>query len=980
MTNKAFPVSQAVALAALSVIPADDRDVWWRMGMALKSEYGEDGYQMFFDWSEGSVGFDAAAVKSTWKSFKHGGRVTIGSLIAEAKKHGFNPKDHASAAPLSAEQKAQARRNREARDKAAAEDTERQHKAAARQAEKDWAAAQHQGRSRYLERKQVLPHGVRFEGGIVLVPLRDMAGKLWNLQRIHPNGNKVFPGGGRVSGCFHVLGELAHAALVLFAEGYATAATLHEATGWPVVVCFNEVNLRNVAKVARELAPSAVLLFCADDDQATAQRIGKNPGIVSAQEAAVIAGGAWCKPEGLPPDRSDFNDLAELRGKEEVKAQILAACDRATGYADAVAAGAAPTVRNDAGSGAAPTPAPQPTQHSESRKRTDAQRKASNAAKAAAEQDSQAGRPFFNVDERGVWYHGFSNQGDPLPAQWICSELHVTAKSRDATGNGWGYLLEFTDGDGVAKRWAMPSSMLSGDGTQYRAVLLSMGLRIGTGTAAKNHLSSYIQTQQIDARVRCTERIGSHDDVYVMPDQTIGEGEEMVMFQADGGVVSQFKQRGTLEEWRREVAAHCQGNSRLLFCVSAAFAAPLLYLAHVPSGGFHIWGDSSSGKSTAVKVAGSVYGGKDYPRNWRMTDNALETVATQHSDALLVLDEIAQVDPKVVGDIVYMLGNETGKGRATQTATARKVASWRLLFLSDGEISLANHMEQAGKGSKAGHDVRMAHIAADAGCGLGLFETLHGFASGAALSDHLVQKAGQCYGTAGMAFIDYAVREMGPLREALQENVGALAKELCPADAHGQVSRVATRFALVGTAGELATAAGITGWESGEAIDAARTCFAAWLEGRGGAGNVEHTSILRQVSGFFQAHGDARFTWWHRANDDHKPNTINRAGFKRMLSRDGTAINSNADHHKAYGDKMHPDDAEHASQEYFVFSEIFRDEICKGFNPKTVTRLLVEQGLLLTDSDGGATRKERLPGMGMARVYRFKPEVVGLNV
>ena len=69
--------------------------------------------------------------------------------------------------------------------------------------------------------------------------------------------------------------------------------------------------------------------------------------------------------------------------------------------------------------------------------------------------------------------------------------LHVTAKSRDATGNGWGYLLEFTDGDGVAKRWAMPSSMLSGDGTQYRAVLLSMGLRIGTGTAAKNHLSSY---------------------------------------------------------------------------------------------------------------------------------------------------------------------------------------------------------------------------------------------------------------------------------------------------------------------------------------------------------------------------------------------------------------------------------------------------------------------------------------------------------
>jgi putative DNA primase/helicase len=181
-------------------------------------------------------------------------------------------------------------------------------------------------------------------------------------------------------------------------------------------------------------------------------------------------------------------------------------------------------------------------------------------------------------------------------------------------------------------------------------------------------------------------------------------------------------------------------------------------------------------------------------------------------------------------------------------------------------------------------------------------------------------------------------------------------------------------------AGELATTAGITGWAAGEAIGAARACFAAWLDGRGGAGNVEHVSILRQVSGFFQAHGEARFVWWHRATDDHKPNTINRAGFKRLLTRDGTAINSNAEHHKAYGDRVHPADAEECQQEYFVLSEVFRDEICKGFNPKTVTRLLIERGLLMTDSDGGATRRERLPGMGAARVYRFKPEIAGVEV
>ena len=909
----------------------------------------------------------------------HNGRATgptIGSLIAEAKRYGFNPKDYASAKPLSAEQLAAARQERAAREKATEEARTSKQRAVAEQASLDWEAAAPEGSSPYLDQKRVAAYGVRFDGEVVLVPLRDVAGKLWNLQRIDLRGSKRFAGGGRVSGCFHVIGDLKGSVWVLIAEGYATAATLHAATGYAVVVAFNSGNLRHVAVAVRQLHPDVELMLCADDDKETEAKTGKNPGIVSATAAAAAVGGLWCKPQGLTPGASDFNDLAASVDIAAVGAQLaeaIAASARTSDSAEqqSVASGhivvnASPGIVRDIPSKTVP-------QAEGKRIRKEGPKSNGNGA-------GQASRPFFHVDDGGVWFHGFSQQGDPLPAQWICSELHVTAQSRDSANGEWGYLLEFHDGDGNAKRWAMPASLLAGDGTQYRATLLAMGLRIGSGTAAKNHLSVYIQTQQTDVRVRCTDRIGWHENAYVLPDRTIGDGDEKVMFQAAGGVVSQFKQRGTLAEWREEVSRHCRGNSRMLFCVSAAFAAPLLHLAHVPSGGFHIWGDSSSGKSSAFKVAGSVYGGKDYPRNWRMTDNALETVAAQHSDALLLLDEIAQVDPKVVGDTVYMLANEAGKGRATQTASARKVATWRVLFLSDGEISLANHMEQAGKGTKAGHDVRMAHIAADAGRGFGVYETLNGFASGAALSDHLVRNAHQHYGTAGMAFIEYAVQQAGSLSDALPSGVAELAREICPVDSHGQVARVATRFALVGMAGELATTAGITGWDTGEAMGAARTCFAAWLEGRGGAGNVEHVSILRQVSGFFQAHGEARFAWWHRAMDDHKPNTIMRAGFKRLLTRDGTAINSNADHHKAYGDKMHPAEAEEARQEYFVLSEVFRDEICKGFNPKTVTRLLIERGLLVTDSDGGATRKERLPGIGAARVYRFKPEIAGVDV
>jgi putative DNA primase/helicase len=967
--------------AALAFIPADDRDLWLRIGMALKSELGDEGLSLFEAWSESAASFDAKAVKATWKSFKPGGAVTMATLVGEAKQRGFDPKQFAPAAPLSSADMARIKEERSQRDAVAAAELAVKQAGAADEAFGMWEAASLSGESAYLVRKSVDGYGVRYAGKVLLVPLVDAAGKLWNVQRVFANGDKRFLTGGRVSGCFHVIGDIAASAWLLVAEGFATAATLHKATGYAVVVAFNEANVRHVATAMRKLHPVAKLLMCADDDRDTESKTGKNPGLAAAAAAAKAVAGLWCKPDGLPAGKTDFNDLAGAAGLDAVRDQIAAAVavpDAETLETAPIKQGAVVDV-DEARNAMPEVGAKASTQAGQSDVKPQRKRAATARKPAAAGAGEQSRRAFFTVDDEGVWFHGFDQRGEPMSALWICSELRVTAHSRDAANGDWGYLLEFADADGNAKRWVMPATMLAGDGTQYRATLLGMGLRIGASMIAKNQLTVYIQSEKTDLRVRCTDRIGWHEGVYVLPDQTIGDGGEEVVFQAAGGVLSQFKQRGTLAEWRDQVAVHCRGNSRLLFCVSVAFAAPLLYLARIPSGGFHIWGDSSSGKSTAFKVAGSVFGGKDYPRNWRMTDNALETVAAQHSDALLLLDEIAQVDPKVVGDTVYMLANETGKGRATQTAGTRKVAVWRLLFLSDGEVSLANHMEQAGKGTKAGHDVRMAHIPANAGKGFGVYDTLHDFASGAALSDHMVKMAHQSFGTAGMAFIEYAVQNAEMLASALDDNVGQLVDDMCPPHSHGQVARVAARFALVGVAGELATCAGITGWETGEATDAARTCFAAWLDGRGGAGNVEHNSILRQVSGFFQAHGEARFVWWHRATDDHKPNTINRAGFKRLLTKDGMAIKSNSDHHKAYGDVPHPSDAEETETEYFVLPETFHNEICKGFDPKAVTRLLIERGLLETEtgSKAGATRKERLPGMGLMRCYKFKPGVVG---
>lgn len=112
-------------------------------------------------------------------------------------------------------------------------------------------------------------------------------------------------------------------------------------------------------------------------------------------------------------------------------------------------------------------------------------------------------------------------------------------------------------------------------------------------------------------------------------------------------------------------------------------------------------------------------------QRWRTTDNALEAIAAQHCDGLLILDELAQVDGKVAGECAYMLANEQSKARASRSGAARARLSWRLLFLSAGELGLADHMAEGGKRTRTGQEVRMADIPADAGQGMGAFECLH---------------------------------------------------------------------------------------------------------------------------------------------------------------------------------------------------------------------------------------------------------------
>ncbi|RYF65173.1 MAG: toprim domain-containing protein, partial [Comamonadaceae bacterium] len=246
--------------AALAHIPASlPREEWARVGMAIKSEFPDaTGQDLFEAWSATAEGHDPRSTRSTWRSIKAGGGVGIGTLLHLAKEHGFVlPK--ASEAPAAPSPDVLAQRERERVERQQAEQARQQaaHAAAAADAVAQWAAASDTGASPYLARKGVEAHGVRFApDGCVLVPLRDAAGDLWNLQRVAPERpadgtDKLFLKGGRKSGLWHWCGDPAGAQVLLVAEGYATAASLHQATGRPVAVAFDAGNLAHVAKALR---------------------------------------------------------------------------------------------------------------------------------------------------------------------------------------------------------------------------------------------------------------------------------------------------------------------------------------------------------------------------------------------------------------------------------------------------------------------------------------------------------------------------------------------------------------------------------------------------------------------------------------------------------------------------------------------------------------------------------------------------------
>lgn len=730
----------------------------------------------------------------------------------------------------------------------------------------------------YMRRKGVSPRGDmrQVSDGRLVLPVLNAAGDVVSLQFIDGEGNKLFLPGGEKNGCYFPIParDGGKDGPLLIGEGVATVLSACMATGMAGLVAFDCGNLKGVAELARRKYPEREIILLADNDVDTKRPDGTpwNPGVEAATKAAQAVGGKLAVCLAHEGRACDFNDLHVARGLDAVRLAIEKARE----------------------------------------------------ASAVHLPDGF----FIRESGRNPGLFKQETKGEDSFDLRIGPPLRIIGKTSDDGSDNWGTFLAWKDLAGVEHRWALPDDLLQGQGREYAQILARGGYSIAPGQAVK--FAAFIQGVKTDRFVTCVPRIGWHKEAYVMPDIAYGVPADTIVLQS-ARHVGMFRTGGTLEGWK-EIPSLCAGNSRLVFALCAAFAGPLLRVSGIEGGGFSFEGGSSSGKTTALQVAASVWGGPEHVRSWRITDNALEGVAALHNDNVLILDEVGQVSAAVLSDSAYMLANGQAKGRAGREGNMRRVLTWQLLFLSSGELGLADKLAENGMKSRGGQEVRFVGIPVDKS----MITELHGLPDAGAVADRIKTLCADHYGHAGREFLQWLCPRREEVSGDIREHLAALVDRICPPEATEQVRRVAKRFTLVFAAGKAAQRAGLLPPDM-EILPAVKSCFDDWLAARGGAGASEDAAILAAVRLFIEQHGASRF------QDADNPNAtcINRVGFRR---KDG-------------------DDAE-----FLILPEAFRAEVVKGHSVKRVISLLKEQGWLRTGG-GRNTVLERVPSLGTCRVY-----------
>jgi putative DNA primase/helicase len=474
---------------------------------------------------------------------------------------------------------------------------------------------------------------------------------------------------------------------------------------------------------------------------------------------------------------------------------------------------------------------------------------------------TSAGMPAgYTADENGIYELRETKDGDALVTR-ICTPLVVKGRCRTAGSKKWGRVLALQDPDGTWHDLVIDTQQLTKSASVALAPLYDRGFELAPVEKAAESVMNLLCTWRPEDQYLRFDWLGWTDNshgAFVLGSGHVIGNALVATDSVSEDLMAAIHTKGTLAAWKKEVAAPCVGNPLLMLAVAHAFTGPLLSVLGQNGGGFHLRGLSSKGKSTIQYAATSVWGERSLLQSWDGTPSGFEGIAAACNDTLLNIEELHKADPKMVGDIVYMLSNGQGRLRAKSNGKLQRPQRWRVPILSSGEVSLEEHMASAGRKMFAGQDVRLINLEADSRAE-GAFDVLHGSENSKVFAERVDRACLENYGHAGPLFVEKLMRNIdkaGNWRAYIDSFCRVYGKlaDVSPSD--GQVQRVLKRFALAALAGEVATQMGLTGWPKGAARDAAGEMFLTWFEDRDGTTNKEIETAVQRTKDYVSKHLD----------------------------------------------------------------------------------------------------------------------------
>lgn len=555
-----------------------------------------------------------------------------------------------------------------------------QEAAAARVVETLEKAAPASGTFGYLESKGVAAtEGVKRMGSTLLIPLKDAGGRVVNLQRIWQDREtgrwvKTYEKAAKRAGTFHAIGG--SRGTVAICEGYSTGVSIHAATGWTVLCAMDSGQLMAVAKMAARWGKGATLVVAADDDWASERNAGQEAGREAA--AAIGARLVWPEwPEGHERRGTDFNDLHQTMGLDAVRAAMIGTRVVVPEVEEAFEITSVRERR---------WPMP------------DGWKVETGYLKRRVVVGPKARQEWVPVCYPAIWvqgrsvaletgdhfvtlaYGGQEAEGEEVPAAEACQARTLVGWRRrglPVTSNTAKALVDYIDGalaimaadEEEARRERRPC--------RWPVVALA---------------SSTGWVREGDAFVR------GYEEVHYQSGRPSMELRMALLEGEQRDTVKAIRCSGSLAGWRAAVAPVLDAHPRAVYAMAAAVVPPMLRLFGASGAPFalDLSGNSSVGKTTALKLAASIWGTSRQVGSWKDTNTAAERIAGALRGLPIFRDESQLADDLVAaGNFVYEITQGRGKARGTITGTQRSVV-YESVLISTGETPLAGMREAGG--------------------------------------------------------------------------------------------------------------------------------------------------------------------------------------------------------------------------------------------------------------------------------------------